>query len=150
MKRLKIKIMLALAILGSSFLFSISAFAAINCAAPNLTAKQQIQCGTCDAAGTTASCTPAAAPKTLSDTIATVINILSVIVGAVAVIMIIIGGFRYIVSAGNAEQAKGARNTLLYAVIGLVIIAMAQIIVQFVIQGVQNCPNGKTATGQCK
>lgn len=149
MKNLKLKLLLAITILSSSFTFSLPAFAAIDCANP-ANAKEQIQCGACDAAGTTANCTPANAPKSLSDTIAQVINILSVLAGAAAVVMIIVGGFRYITSSGNPEQAKSARNTLLYALIGLIIIAMAQLIVQFVIQGVKDCPNGKTATGQCK
>jgi cytochrome bd-type quinol oxidase subunit 2 len=65
-----------------------------------------------------------------------IINILSVLIGAIAVIMVIIGGFRYITSAGNPEQAKGARNTILYAIIGLVIVALAQVIVHFVLNSV--------------
>jgi cytochrome bd-type quinol oxidase subunit 2 len=68
----------------------------------------------------------------------TIINVLSIIVGLVAVIMIIIGGFRYITSAGNPEQAKTARNTILYAIIGLVIVALAQIIVRFVLTKTTN------------
>jgi hypothetical protein len=62
-----------------------------------------------------------------------VINIFSVIVGVVAVIMIIIGGFRYITSGGSTERVTGAKNTILYAIIGLVIVALAQIIVKFVL-----------------
>lgn len=62
-----------------------------------------------------------------------VINIFSVVVGVVAVIMIIVGGFRYITSGGKQESVTGAKNTLLYAIIGLVIVALAQIIVRFVL-----------------
>ena len=149
MKSLLIKISLILAMLSGSLALPLSASAAINCNPP-ATPKAEIQCGTCEANGTLNNCDPSGAPKTVSDTIATVINILSVLGGALAVIMLIVGGFRYIVSSGNAEQAKSARNTILYAVIGLVIIATAQIIVHFVISNVQDCPNGKTATGQCK
>jgi len=65
--------------------------------------------------------------------IATVINILSLIVGVVSVIMIIIGGLKYITSAGDANSAKSAKDTILYAVIGLVVVAMAQVIVRFVL-----------------
>jgi heme/copper-type cytochrome/quinol oxidase subunit 2 len=71
--------------------------------------------------------------KTLDDTIATAINLLSVFAGIIAVIMIIVGGFRYITSAGNPEAAKSARNTILYAIIGLVVVAMAQVIAKFVL-----------------
>ena len=71
--------------------------------------------------------------KKLTRFIRNVINILSAIVGVVAVIMIIVGGFRYITSGGNDASVTGAKNTILYAIIGLVIVALAQIIVHFVI-----------------
>lgn len=63
-----------------------------------------------------------------------VVNILSIIVGIAAVIMIIIGGFRYITSAGSAEKVTAAKNTILYALIGLVIVALSQVIVRFVLK----------------
>jgi hypothetical protein len=62
-----------------------------------------------------------------------IINVLSVIVGVVAVIMIIWAGFRYITSGGKQESVTSAKNTILYAVIGLVIVALAQVIVRFVL-----------------
>ena len=62
-----------------------------------------------------------------------VINVFSVVVGVVAVIMIIVGGFRYITSGGDSTKVTGAKNTILYALIGLVIVALAQIIVKFVL-----------------
>ena len=65
-----------------------------------------------------------------------IINILSFIVGFVAVIMIIVGGFRYITSGGNDTNVTGAKNTILYAIIGLIIVALSQIIVHFVIKKV--------------
>jgi hypothetical protein len=69
----------------------------------------------------------------LQGTVKTVVNVLSVVVGIVAVIMIIIGGFRYITSGGKQESVTAAKNTILYAVIGLVIVALAQVIVRFVL-----------------
>lgn len=76
--------------------------------------------------------------KSVTDLIKQIINILSVIIGAIAVVMIIIGGFRYVTSAGNAEGTKAARNTILYAIVGLVVVALAQIIVHFVLNTVAN------------
>jgi hypothetical protein len=70
--------------------------------------------------------------------IAKVINILSVIIGAIAVVMIIIGGFRYVTSGGNAESTKSARQTIVYAIVGLIIVALAQIIVHFVLNSVSS------------
>jgi vacuolar-type H+-ATPase subunit I/STV1 len=62
-----------------------------------------------------------------------IINIFSVVVGIVAVIMIIVGGFRYITSGGDSGNVTGAKNTILYAIVGLVIVALAQFIVKFVL-----------------
>jgi len=49
------------------------------------------------------------------------------------VIMIIVGGFRYITSGGESGNVSGAKNTLIYAIVGLVIVALAQIIVHYVL-----------------
>jgi hypothetical protein len=62
-----------------------------------------------------------------------IVNIFSIIVGAVSVIMIIYGGFRYITSGGDSGRVGNAKNTLIYAIIGLVIVALAQLIVHFVL-----------------
>lgn len=65
-----------------------------------------------------------------------IINLLSVIVGVVAVIMIIVGGLRYITSGGSDTSVTGAKNTILYAIIGLIIVALAQVLVRFVLRQV--------------
>ncbi len=62
-----------------------------------------------------------------------VINTLSAVVGVVAVIMIVVGGFKYITSGGADTNVSSAKNTILYAIIGLVIVALAQFIVRFVL-----------------
>lgn len=69
----------------------------------------------------------------LNTLINNVVNILSVIVGVAAVIMIIYGGFRYITSGGDSGSVTTAKNTILYALLGLVIVALAQAIVKFVL-----------------
>ena len=69
----------------------------------------------------------------VNNLIAVIINVFSVVVGVVAVIMIIVGGFRYITSGGDSGNVTGAKNTILYAVIGLIIVALAQFVVKFVI-----------------
>ena len=81
----------------------------------------------------TASCTDPGATDKVNNIITTVINIFSVIVGIVAVIMIIVGGLKYITSGGASDSVSSAKNTILYAVIGLIIVALAQIIVRFVL-----------------
>lgn len=57
------------------------------------------------------------------------------VAGIVAVIVIIVGGIRYTTSNGDAAGVKSAKNTILYAVVGLIVIIMASAITQFVIQG---------------
>jgi hypothetical protein len=74
-----------------------------------------------------------ATDETVNNILATVINIISLVVGVIAVIMIIIGGIKYITSGGDSGNVTGAKNTILYAVIGLVIVALAQLIVNFVL-----------------
>ena len=69
----------------------------------------------------------------LKSAIQTVINVLLFIIGAVSVIMIIIGGLRYVISNGDQGQVTSAKNTILYAVVGLVVALLAFAIVNFVI-----------------
>jgi hypothetical protein len=86
---------------------------------------------------TAANCQAAADPNgSVNRIITTVINIFSLIVGVVSVIMIIIGGLRYITSGGDSGNVTNAKNTILYAIVGLVIVALAQVIVHFVLNRV--------------
>ncbi len=80
-----------------------------------------------------AACDANADEGQLNDLIRRVINIVSVIVAIVAVIMIIVGGFKYIASGGDSTKVTSAKNTILYAIIGLVIVALAQFVVKFVL-----------------
>lgn len=68
----------------------------------------------------------------LSSTVNNLINLFSLIVGAVSVVMVIFGGFKYMTSQGSDEGTKSAKNTILYALIGLVIVLLAQTIVKYV------------------
>jgi hypothetical protein len=65
--------------------------------------------------------------------VTTVTNILLFIVGALSVIMLIIGGLRYVVSGGNSTAVTAAKNTVLYAIVGLVISFLAYAAINFVI-----------------
>ena len=71
--------------------------------------------------------------NSLPEIVASIIDVFSWIIGAVSVIMIIYGGFRYITSGGDSNGVTAAKNTILYAIVGLVIVALAQIIVNFVL-----------------
>lgn len=72
----------------------------------------------------------------INDLVKLIVNIFSLIVGIVAVVMIIVGGLRYITSGGDSNNVSSAKNTIIYAIIGLVIVALAQFIVQFVLNKV--------------
>jgi hypothetical protein len=62
-----------------------------------------------------------------------VTNVLLFIIGAIAVIMLIIGGIRYVVSGGDSSAVTSAKNTILYAVVGIVVALLAYALVNFVI-----------------
>ena len=62
-----------------------------------------------------------------------VTNTILYIVGIIAVIMLIIGGIKYVVSGGDSKKVTDAKNTVLYAIIGLVVCFLAFAIVNFVI-----------------
>jgi len=128
------KIRLAFLILASALVVGLWSAAPLAFAASS--AAGEISKGACEAAGQQ-NCTPAQAAGSLNDTIASVINLLSVLVGLAAVIMIIIGGFRYITSAGDSTKVTSAKNTIIYAIIGLIIVALAQLIVHFVLNKVK-------------
>ena len=66
-----------------------------------------------------------------------IINVLNGVLGvlaAVAVVVIVIGGINYMTSTGDAAKVKKAKDTILYAVIGLVVCGLAAIIVNFVVK----------------
>lgn len=70
---------------------------------------------------------------TAGSLIQTIINVLLFAIGAISVIMIIVGGIRYVLSNGNSSQINSAKDTVLYAVIGLIVALLAYAIVGFVI-----------------
>ena len=77
----------------------------------------------------------------LKSIFARIVNIFSIIVGAIAIIMVIYGGFRYITSGGDSGRVGNAKNTLIYALIGLVIVALAQFLVRYVFNTATNLGN---------
>ena len=67
-----------------------------------------------------------------------VTNTLLFIIGAISVIMIIFGGFKYVTSGGDSSGVTSAKNTILYAVIGLVVAMLAYAILDFVLTQLEN------------
>lgn len=69
----------------------------------------------------------------VNNTVKTLINLLSVVVGAVAVVFIIVAGFKYITSNGDANKVSAAKTALIAALVGLFVVAIAQALVYFVL-----------------
>lgn len=112
--------------------------------APSASAEvttQDIQNGLCNGANvelTDAPCSNSGndGAEKVTKVIQNAINTLSLIVGIVAVVMIMVGGLRYITSGGSDTSVTSAKNTILYAIIGLIIVALSQVMVRFVISKV--------------
>lgn len=124
-----VKLALSLSlILGVSLLAAVPALAQENIIAEGLCAGASFEFSTDPSADCSGS---GDATSRINDLIRTIINLLSAIVGVVAVIMIIFGGLRYITSGGNDANVTSAKNTILYAIIGLIIVALSQVLVRF-------------------
>jgi len=59
-------------------------------------------------------------------------NILTFLIGAISVLMVMWGGFQYTISRGDSAKVKGAKDTILYAVVGVVVSIVAYAIIKFV------------------
>lgn len=118
------KIILTLSVvLGLGILFAPSAAMAINV---------WTGAGNCDGVDS-ALCNDIEDKDKLPDMIRTIVNVLLYILGAVSVVVIIMAGIFYTVSSGDSAQVTKAKNTLLYAIVGLVVALMSYAIVNFVI-----------------
>ena len=60
-------------------------------------------------------------------------NVALEVIGAVSVMMLVYGGLRYILSGGDSKKVTDAKNTILYAIIGLIVSLFAYAIVHFII-----------------
>ncbi len=121
MNRLKSIIAAAMVVTSLSFLPATTAFAA------DANPSKDISSGVSAIGGGDAN------QGDLNTAIKAVVNVLLYLLGAIAVIMIIIGGIRYATSNGDSAQLQSAKNTILYAVIGVVIALIAYAIVNFFI-----------------
>ncbi len=101
----------------------------------------KIQSGDCSQLGI--KCTGGENSTSFVQAVTTIINGLLVVVGIAAAIYLVLGGVRYVMSQGDSGEAEKAKLTILYAVIGLIIIGLSAVIVNFVIYTV-----GGTAGGQ--
>ncbi len=75
-------------------------------------------------------------------------NTVLFIVGVIAVIMLIIGGIKYVISGGDSKKVTDAKNTVLYAIIGMVIAVFSYAIVTFVLSALPGSGEEKTEQTQ--
>ena len=116
-------------ILASLLALPVIAFGVTTLTADSASAQLDLESGINSAKGT-------GAPDNVTEDdglIKKVVNLLLWAIGIVSVIMIIIGGIRYATSNGDSTQVTAAKNTIMYAVIGLVIAIFAYAIVNFVL-----------------
>ncbi len=84
---------------------------------------------------------PLAIEGDLTNVITDISNGLIVLVGVVAVLFVIVGGFQYITSAGNPENINKAKHTILYTIIGVIVTMLAYAAVNYVITNLIVKPN---------
>ena len=117
------------AIMGITYLSINSVvFAQIDCNNPANT-KEAIQCGSSNVSGVPVTSAPETAVQGL---ITDSVKYLTIFIGMIAVIMMIYAGFLFVTSAGDANRIATAKKAILYAIIGVAIIAVAQILTKFV------------------
>lgn len=80
-------------------------------------------------------------------TFRTLTNVLLFLIGAISVIMLIVGGLRYVVSGGDSTAVTNAKNTILYAIVGIVVAILAYAVVTFVITSFSGSSGGGAANG---
>ncbi len=80
----------------------------------------------------------------VTDSIQAIIKIISYIAGIVAVIMIIVSGFRFMTSGGDSGKVASARNALIYALVGIAVVVLAQFLVHFVFTETTNATTTTT------
>jgi len=66
-------------------------------------------------------------------TFRTITNVMLYLIGAISVIMLIVGGLRYVVSGGDSSAVQAAKNTILYAIVGIIVAILAYAVISFVI-----------------
>lgn len=123
--RIAVPLLLLLFAFSGQALVPASAFA---CGSPNGSSTGQVefsvgsQTGNHDCGG-----------SGVTNVISAAVTILSIVIGAAAIIMILVSGMRYITSGGDSNKISTAKTTLIYALVGVIIAALAQALVHFVL-----------------
>lgn len=119
----------------------VAIFVFVGFVAPQAVEAQGAKEAVCDSLLGNENCVEDDDSATVDGMLQTALNILSFVAGVIAVIMIIIAGLKFMTSQGDASKAASARNTVIYAIIGIVIVVLSQVIVQFVLSESQPTPD---------
>ena len=98
------------------------------------TPSQALDIYKCNGSGANSSICNGGTGDSIGTVVTNIISILMYVLGFVAVIVIVIGGIMYATAAGDANRLKAAKDTILYAAIGVAVAILAQVIVQFVVR----------------
>jgi hypothetical protein len=126
------RIILSIAILLSAVLGSMALAPTHSYAADIGGSKDQVCKGLGEVVGDEHSC-KSDSNSSFDKLINTIINFFSTIVGIVSVVMLMAGGFKYVTSGGDTSKVTSAKNTIIYAVVGIIVVAFSQTLVKFVI-----------------
>jgi hypothetical protein len=123
------RIILNLIFMAALMLLPAAVFMEPAYACGNTPAAQQVSSGIDETTSNPATCDDTG----VNSAISLAVNILSLVVGAAAVIMIVFSGFKYITSGGESGKVSNAKNSLIYALVGLAVAAVAQLLVHLVL-----------------
>ena len=79
--------------------------------------------------------------QSLPELIASVIQLMLIFAGGIAVVFVVIGGYYYITAQGNEEQAEKGKNTLINAIIGIIVVILSYVIINVIVNLVST-PSG--------
>ena len=139
MKRIKtLTLMLAISVFGiSAGYFAFAAPSASAISTPPVTIVADLKDDACKGVkqiDSTQGC--GTADNKFKRIVARIVNLFSYIIGIAAVVMIMVSGFKYLTSAGEAAKVESSKNALVYALVGLAIVALAQFLVRVVLSTV--------------
>lgn len=136
----KIKTLIAAAVIATSALFCTVSVTLPTYATADICSNSNVPPEVKKASGCSTS------EDTLPATIQAILNSVIAILGVVAVVFIVIGGVGYMTSTGDSGKLKKAKDTILYATIGLAVCALAAAIVNFTIAIINNSNSSTTTT----
>lgn len=129
--------MILAAVTGSSFLWlGAGGTASAQANEPLFNGAKSQACQGANLSNTDADCRSGAARSQVEGIVTFIVNLLTFVVGIAAVIMIIINGLKFITSSGDSNAISAAKNGIIYAIVGLIVVALAQIIVRYVVSKV--------------